>query len=107
MEANLQARLTQAAKRLQALVGECCTINQITYPCIVGQENLTQELTEGGWKDAVTVTLTITLPDILASPVAPVYGNTVLLVDRARTYRLEKINPTQTTWELTLVSVND
>ena len=105
MEANLQSRLNEGIRKLQGLVGECCTINTVPYPCIVVSEVLTQELTEGGWKEVSHVTISIALADITCSPVAPAKGNTVLLMPRNRTYRVDTLNPTQTTWEIGMIDV--
>ncbi len=105
MDASLQAKLNSAIKSMQGLVGETAVINEIPYPCIVGIESLQETLTEGGWKSVSHVTVSINLADITGSPVAPALGNTVLLKQRNRTYRLETINPTQTTWELELIDI--
>jgi len=105
MESKLQAKLTGAIKTLQGLVGETATINQITYRCIVGIESVHNPLDMGGFKSVAHATISIALADILCSPIAPVIGNSVLLVQRNRTYRIDSITPTQTTWELELQDV--
>jgi hypothetical protein len=105
METNLQAKLSGAIRTLQGLVGESATINGITYPCIVGIESVHNPLDMGGFQSVAHATISIALCDILKSPVAPAIGNTVLLVQRSRTYRIDTISPTQTTWELELQDV--
>lgn len=105
MEANLQARLNEGIRTLQALVGESAVINLIGYPCIVGIESIQSDLTEGGYKDVAHVNISINLQDINCSPVPPAIGNPVYLPQRNRNYRLNGITPTQTTWELELTSI--
>jgi len=105
METNLQARLTEGIRKLQGLVGESVTINQIPYSCIVGSEVITDTLTEGGWKQVSHVVITIALQDILRSPVTPQVGNLSLLMPRNRTYRVDTLTPTQTTYEIGMIDV--
>src|ERR1700722_1396527 len=103
MDTNLAKELSDAIQALQGLVGENATINQITYPCIVGMESKEQDFMYGGEKSISHVAISINLPDILKSPVPPAIGNPVLLIERCRSYRLNSISYTQTTWELDLV----
>lgn len=105
MDTTLAAKLTAAIRTLQGLVGETALINGIIYPCIIGIENIHNPVTVGGFDSVSHVTISIALPDILCSPVAPAIGNTALLTPRNRTYRVDSITPTQTTWELELMDI--
>lgn len=107
METSLLARHTEAIRKQQSLVGESAVINGVTYPCIIGIENVHLPLEMGGFKQVAHANISIALLDITKSPVAPAIGNVVLLMPRNRTYRVDSISPTQTTWELQLQAITD
>ncbi len=107
MENNLARLLERGIKTMQALTGrESVIINSITYPCIVGTELVHLPLEDGGIKEVASASISIALCDILKSPVAPAIGNPCSLTKRSRAYRVDSISATQTTWEITLMSLS-
>lgn len=92
------AKLNRAITKAQTLTGEKVLVGGTPYPAIIPVQSEAQTIMTGTFAGNIALTVSIRRDDM---PVVPPIGST-LVVARGVTYRLFRINPTFSTYELQL-----
>lgn len=109
MDQNLQAKVNKGIRKIQKLWGEPLTlgpatagVSQTPIPAIMGRQSLTQRFVEGkGMEEVFTLAVSVAQSDLSQAPYIGMAAQA-----RGRSWNVWLVNPTQTTWELTLESPN-
>lgn len=109
MDQNLQAKVGKGIRKIQKLWGEMLTLGPATLgvaqnqiPFIGGRQSLTQRFVEGkGMEEIYTLAVSVAQGDLSGAPFIGMQAQA-----RSRSWKVWLVNPTQTTWELTLESPN-
>ena len=102
MDAQLQAKIAKAQAKINSLWGEPVIFGATgsPIPAIMGHESLTQRFVEGKGIEEVTTLRCSIARALLSTP--PSIGTPSQA--RNRSWRVWLVEPTQTTWEITLDS---